>query len=81
MSNPPRPSKARPARRTSPSCRNGVSSLLRLAQPAASRGTPSRGHDVTAWLARAAHVLTPLPAPVRPVRPSEFAPSQWLVGH
>jgi hypothetical protein len=36
---------------------------------------------VTAWLARAAGVLTPVPAEALQVRPSEFAPSQWLIGH
>ena len=61
-----------------PSCRGGASSLLRLAQPAASA---ARGTQVTAWLARAASVLTPIPAQALHVRPSEFAPSQWLVGH
>ena len=70
----------RPGRRSTPSCRGGVSSLLRLAQPMVGRGA-SAGADVTAWLARAASVLSPMGAPVLPVRPSEFAPSQWLVGH
>jgi hypothetical protein len=70
----------RPGRPSNPSCRSGVSSLLRLAQPVSSR--PSvHGLDVTAWLARAAGVLAPLPAQALDVSPSEFAPSQWLVGH
>lgn len=70
----------RPGRRSTPSCRGGVSSLLRLAQPVTSRPS-AHGFDVTSWLARAAGVLTPLPSQVLDVRPSEFAPSQWLVGH
>jgi len=67
-------------RRSSPSCRGGASSLLRLAQPAPA---PSRfdGTPVSAWLARAASVLSPAAPPMLMVRPSEFAPSQWLVGH
>lgn len=69
----------RPGRRSTPSCRGGVSSLLRLAQPVG--GRTSVGIDVTGWLARAASVLTPVAAPALPVRPSEFAPSQWLIGH
>lgn len=71
---------ARPPRRANPSCRGGASSLLRLAQPAATR----RGgfeNSMSTWLARAAGVLAPVGAPVLTVRPSEFAPSQWLVGH
>ena len=70
----------RPGRPVHPSCRSGVSSLLRLAQPATSRAS-AHGFDVTSWLARAAGVLSPLPAQALDVRPSEFAPSQWLVGH
>jgi hypothetical protein len=80
-SHPLHPPRARrPGRRSTPSCRGGVSSLLRLAQPAAGRAA-GVGVDVTAWLARAASVLAPVGAPALPVRPSEFAPSQWLVGH
>lgn len=79
---PPRSRRTRRlARPAMPSCRGGASSLLRLAQPVASSGTASRGIQVTAWLARAASVLTPVPALALNVRPSEFAPSQWLVGH
>ncbi len=63
-------------RRAAPSCRGGASSMLRLAQPA----TPRPGH-LTNWLSRAASVLAPSTAPVLAVRPSEFAPSAWLVGH
>lgn len=66
--------------RRAPSCRGGASSLLRLAQPATSRSA-SHGFDITAWLARAASVLTPVSAHAIHVGPSEFAPSQWLVGH
>lgn len=69
---------SRPVRRASPSCRSGVSSLLRLAQPASSRGAVP-GQPVTAWLARAATVLSPSHTEVLHVRPAEFAPSQWLV--
>ena len=54
--------------------------LLRLAQPVSPRRS-SHGMDVSGWFARAASVLTPLPGQVLDVRPSEFAPSQWLVGH
>mgnify|MGYP003575275531 CR=1 FL=1 len=76
-----RPARARrPGRRSTPSCRGGVSSLLRLANPAGGNGG-GVGADVTAWLARAASVLSPASPPALPVRPSEFAPSQWLVGH
>lgn len=67
----------RRARPATPSCRGGASSLLRLAQPAAGQG----GGSVKHWLARAATVLSPAAAEMVTVRPSEFAPSQWLVGH
>jgi hypothetical protein len=68
-------------RRGTPSCRGGASSLLRLAQPVSARKGPPENR-VRTWLARAASVLSPAePAPVMMVRPSEFAPSQWLVGH
>ena len=79
---PPRATRTRClARPSMPSCRNGVSSLLRLAQPASPRRA-AHGLDVTAWLSRAASVLKPVPGGhVLDVRPSEFAPSQWLVGH
>ncbi|KQU78021.1 MULTISPECIES: hypothetical protein [unclassified Rhizobacter] len=68
---------SRRARPATPSCRGGASSLLRLAQPAAGQG----GGSVRHWLARAANVLSPAAAEMVTVRPSEFAPSQWLVGH
>jgi len=68
---------ARRARPATPSCRGGASSLLRLAQPAAGQG----GGNVRHWLARAATVLSPAAVEMVTVRPSEFAPSQWLVGH
>ncbi|CAN7587095.1 hypothetical protein [Rhizobacter sp. LjRoot28] len=78
---PPRATRTRClARPAMPSCRGGVSSLLRLAQPVSPRKS-SHGMDVSGWFARAASVLTPLPGQVLDVRPSEFAPSQWLVGH
>lgn len=59
-----------------PSCRGGASSMLRLAQPA----TPSQG-NLASWLSRAASVLAPPAAQALAVRPSEFAPSRWLIGH
>lgn len=66
----------RRARRATPSCRGGASSMLRLAQPA----TP-RPANLSTWLSRAASVLAPPAAQAVAVRPSEFAPSRWLVGH
>jgi hypothetical protein len=68
--------------RRSPSCRGGASSLLRLTQA----GSAAGGSDVVAWLSRAAQALTQgqpgaAPAALVMVRPSEFAPSQWLAGH
>ena len=56
------------ARRVAPSCRGGASSLLRLAQPAATR-LPST-HDLGDWIQRALSVLTPMSAP-------SFAPSDF----
>ena len=56
------------ARRAAPSCRGGASSLLRLAQPAASR-LPST-HELGDWIHRALSVLTPMSAP-------SFAPSDF----
>jgi len=50
--------------------------MLRLAQPA----SPSQG-NLASWLSRAASVLAPPAAQALAVRPSEFAPSRWLVGH
>ena len=67
---------SRRARPAAPSCRSGVSSMLRLAQPA----TPRQG-NLSHWLSRAASVLAPPAAQALAVRPSEFAPSRWLVGH
>ncbi|HET7793356.1 MAG TPA: hypothetical protein VFL64_08225 [Rhizobacter sp.] len=66
----------RRVRPASPSCRGGASSMLRLAQPA----SPRQG-NLTSWLSRAASVLAPPAAQALAVRPSEFAPSRWLVGH
>ena len=63
-------------RPSGPSCRGGASSLLRLAQPAS-----APGGDVKGWLTRAAGVFSPGAAQAVAVRPSEFAPSQWLNGH
>jgi len=71
MSSPSR--RPRPA---GPSCRGGASSMLRLAQPAG----PRQGNLVN-WLSRAANVFAPPAAHDLAVRPSEFAPSRWLVGH
>lgn len=67
---------SRRTRRAAPSCRGGASSMLRLAQPA----TPLKG-KLASWLSRAASVLSPSAAQALAVRPSEFAPSRWLVGH
>lgn len=67
---------ARRHRPAAPSCRGGVSSMLRLAQPA----SPRQG-DLASWLSRAASVLSPPAAQALAVRPSEFAPSRWLIGH
>lgn len=67
---------SRRLRPAAPSCRGGASSMLRLAQPA----TPQRA-DLGTWLSRAASVLAPPAAQSLVVRPSEFAPSRWLVGH
>lgn len=67
----------RRVRKAAPSCRGGASSMLRLAQPAA----PSQA-NLGSWLSRAASVLAPPAAQsLAAVRPSEFAPSRWLVGH
>jgi hypothetical protein len=74
-----RPLAASPLSRRAPSCRGGASSMLRLAQPAATRASGLGGPDVAAWLSRAAQVLAPSVGVA--VRPSEFAPSQWLAGH
>jgi hypothetical protein len=49
--------------------------MLRLALPA----TPRQG-NLASWLSRAASVLAPAAHDLA-VRPSEFAPSRWLVGH
>lgn len=67
---------SRRVRPASPSCRGGASSMLRLAQPAAPRQA-----NLSTWLSRAASVLAPPAAQSLAVRPSEFAPSRWLVGH
>jgi hypothetical protein len=50
--------------------------MLRLAQPA----SPRQG-GLSSWLSRAASVLAPRAEQALAVRPSEFAPSRWLVGH
>jgi hypothetical protein len=70
------PTGSRRARPAGPSCRGGASSMLRLAQPAAPRHA-----SLSSWLSRAASVLAPPAAQALAVRPSEFAPSRWLVGH
>lgn len=64
-----RPSAAPKARRAAPSCRGGVSSLLRLGQPAAPR-FPSK-IDLEGWVSRAASALR-LPT-VPQFAPSDFA--------
>ena len=71
-------SSSRRARPVAPKCRNGVSSLLRLAPASPRQGLTGRA--LSGWLSRAARVLAP-EAQATAVRPSEFAPSQWLVGH
>jgi len=71
MSFAPRSRFAKPApfsRRTSPRCRGGASSMLRLAQPEVSR-LPSR-IDVVGWVRRAGEALSLAAAPA--VAPSEF---------
>ncbi len=50
--------------------------MLRLAQPVA----PRKG-VLSSWLTRAATAFSPRGVEALGVRPSEFAPSQWLVGH
>jgi len=57
------------ARRAAPSCRGGVSSVLRLAQPVAPR-LPSK-LDIEGWVSRAANALR-LPQ-VPQFAPSDFA--------
>jgi hypothetical protein len=74
-------SSSRRVRPVAPSCRGGVSSLLRLA-PAAASQQGWTGRPFSSWLSRAARVLVaPQATQAVSVRPSEFAPSQWLVGH
>jgi hypothetical protein len=70
------PTGQRRTKRANPSCRGGASSMLRLAQPA----SPRQG-NLSSWLSRAARVLAPPAAQALAVRPSEFAPSRWLIGH
>ena len=57
MSLTSRLSPSRPSRRAAPSCRSGVSSVLRLAQPAASR--LPQALDLSGWMRRAAQALVP----------------------
>lgn len=59
-----------PARRAAPRCRAGVSSVLRLAHPAAT-GLPSRV-DIGEWAQRAAKALQLPRGPVAMFAPSEF---------
>jgi len=66
-------------RKTSPSCRGGASSLLRLT-PAVTRSQGLRAGGLGGLWARAAGMLSPLARHAVAVRPGEFAPSQWLVG-
>ncbi len=70
------PQTTRRVRPAGPSCRGGASSMLRLAQPSAPRQA-----SLGTWLSRAASVFAPPAAQSLAVRPSEFAPSRWLVGH
>jgi hypothetical protein len=69
-------SSSRRLRPAAPSCRGGASSILRLAQPSSPRQS-----NITSWLSRAASVFAPPAAQSLAVRPSEFAPSRWLIGH
>jgi hypothetical protein len=52
----------RPLRPTTPHCRGGASSVLRLTQPAAPR-LPS-GLDLSDWMSRAAVELMPVTGPL-----------------
>ena len=49
------------ARRVTPSCRGGASSLLRLSQPATRLPTPL---DLSDWASRAASALLPVTGPL-----------------
>lgn len=69
---------ARRARPAGPSCRSGVSSLLRLTQPAAAR-LPQAG-DLSGWLGRAASVFLPVTGPLAAFVPSEFGHSSQSLG-
>jgi hypothetical protein len=59
------------ARRAAPSCRGGASSVLRLAQPVATRFPSSL--DIDGWASRAANALR------LPTMPT-FAPSEFTAG-
>ena len=61
---------ARRARPTGPSCRSGVSSLLRLTQPTANRLPTAM--DLSGWVGRAASVFLPVTGPLAAFAPSEF---------
>ncbi|HEX5634600.1 MAG TPA: hypothetical protein VFX50_15265 [Gemmatimonadales bacterium] len=60
---------ARPARRASPTCRGGASSLLRLTPAEPSRRPSAFG--LGAWIDRAVHALRIPPVPA-------FAPSEFV---
>jgi len=59
------------ARRAAPTCRGGASSVLRLAQPAATRFPSSL--DIDSWVSRAANALRLPSVP-------NFAPSEFTAG-
>ena len=61
---------ARRARPTGPSCRSGVSSMLRLTQPAAARFPTAM--DLSGWVGRAASVFLPVTGPIAAFAQSEF---------
>jgi hypothetical protein len=61
---------ARRARPTGPSCRSGVSSMLRLTQPAAARFPTAT--DLSGWVGRAASVFLPVTGPIAAFAQSEF---------
>jgi hypothetical protein len=61
---------ARRARPIGPRCRSGVSSLLRLTQPATSRLPTAM--DLSGWVGRAASVFLPVTGPLAAFASSEF---------
>ena len=69
---------ARRARPAGPRCRSGVSSLLRLTQPAATR-LPKAG-ELSGWMGRAASVFLPVTGPLATFASSEFGHGAHTVG-